>query len=325
MNDVLIILFAANGLDKGAQGLAGAGRRLADESGVSLRAVVVGEGAEAVASAVARVADDAVVADQAELREYQPETYLAALAHICGELSPRAVLLGNDTYSQELAPRLAHRLGGSAAGDGVEVRAEGGSVRVGRQVYGGKAHAVLELKRSPAVVWLRARSFAPAAPREAAGEVTRATLNIQADARTRVVERRREAGGESRLEEARVIVSGGRGIGGPEGFETELRPLAELLGAQLAASRAACDAGWVPPTWQVGQTGKKVTPELYLAVAITGASQHMAGISEAKTIAAVNTDPDAPIFKHSRFGIVEDYRKAVPLLREKLSELLKND
>jgi electron transfer flavoprotein alpha subunit len=120
-----------------------------------------------------------------------------------------------------------------------------------------------------------------------------------------------------------VIVSGGRGIGGPEPFENELKPLADLMGAQMAASRAACDAGWVLPTWQVGQTGKKVSPDLYLAIAITGASQHMAGISEAKTIAAINTDPDAPIFKHSRFGIVEDYRKVVPLLREKLGALRK--
>lgn len=325
MNDVLIILFASAGFDKGAQGLAGAGRRLADESGGSLRAVVVGEGAEAVAGEVARVADAVSVADQAELSEYQPETYLAALAQVCGESRPRAVLLANDTYSQELAARLAHRLGGSAAGDGVEVRAEGGSIRVGRQVYGGKAHAILELKRSPAVVWLRARSFAPAVPRAEAVEVKRAELNIHPDTRTRVVERRREALSGSRLEEARVIVSGGRGIGGPEPFEAELRPLAELLGAQLAASRAACDAGWVPPTWQVGQTGKKVTPELYLAIAITGASQHMAGISEARTIAAINTDPDAPIFKHCRFGIVEDYRKVVPLLREKLKRMMNDE
>ena len=323
MNDVLIILFAAAGFDKGAQGLAGAGRRLADELGASLRGVVIGEGADAVAGEVARVADSVVVADQAELAEYQPETCLNALALVCGEVRPRAVLLGNDTYSQELAPRLAHRLGGSAAGDCVEVRSEGDVLRVSRQVYGGKAQAVIELKRVPAVVWLRARSFAPAAARAAAGEVTRAALNIQTDTRTRVVERRREASSGSRLEEARVIVSGGRGIGGPEPFESELRPLAELLGAQLAASRAACDAGWVPPTWQVGQTGKKVTPELYLAVAITGASQHMAGVSEAKTIAAINTDPDAPIFKHCRFGIVEDYRNVVPLLREKLAALQK--
>ena len=136
-------------------------------------------------------------------------------------------------------------------------------------------------------------------------------------------ERKREESGAARLEEATVYCSGGRGIGGGEPFETELKPLAEQMRAQLAASRAACDAGWVSPTMQVGQTGKKVTPELYLAIAITGASQHIAGISEAKNIAAINTDADAPIFKHCRFGIVEDYKKVVPLLREKLAEMQK--
>jgi electron transfer flavoprotein alpha subunit len=323
MNDVLICLFSSNGFDKSAQGLAGAGRRLADELGGRLRAVVMGADADAVAAEVARVADAVIVADQNELAEYQPETCLSALVSLCKENSPRAVLLANDTYSQELAPRLAYRLGGSAVGDGVEVRQAGETLRVSRQVYGGKAQAVIELKRTPAVVWLRARSFAPAAPLTEAGAVTRASLNIEADTRTRIVERRREATGEARLEEARVIVSGGRGIGGPEPFQTELKPLADLMGAQMAASRAACDAGWVPPTWQIGQTGKKVTPDLYLAIAITGASQHMAGISEAKAIAAINTDPDAPIFKHSRFGIVADYKQVVPLLREKLAALQK--
>jgi electron transfer flavoprotein alpha subunit len=269
---------------------------------------------------LSRVVDSVVIADQAE---YEPETCLSALAHLCRELAPRVVLLGNDTYSQEIAPRLAHRLGGSAVGDGVEVQLAGDALRVRRQVYGGKAQALIELKREPAVVWLRARSFWPANPRAEAGEIRQAVLDIPRDARTRIIERKREAQGEARLEEARVIVSGGRGIGGPEPFEIELKPLADLLGAQMGASRAACDAGWVPPTWQVGQTGKKVTPDLYLAIAITGASQHMAGISEAKNIAAINTDPDAPIFKHCRFGIVEDYRKVVPLLREKLIAIQK--
>ncbi|MBA3804540.1 MAG: electron transfer flavoprotein subunit alpha/FixB family protein [Acidobacteria bacterium] len=323
MNDVVICLFAATGFDKAAQGLAGAGRRLADELGGQLRAVVMGSGADALASEVSKVASIVTIADQAELLEYQPETCLTALADLCAEFGPRAVLLANDTYSQEIAPRLAYRLGGSAVGDGVEVRVEGEDLRVSRQVYGGKAQALISLKRSPAVVWLRARSFAPAPAREEVGEIIRSSLPVEADTRTRIVERKREESGASRLEEARVIVSGGRGIGGPEPFETELKPLADLLGAQMAASRAACDAGWVPPTWQVGQTGKKVTPELYLGIAITGASQHMAGISEAKTIAAINTDPDAPIFKHCRFGIVEDYRKVVPLLREKLAALQK--
>ena len=321
MNDVVICLFAAAGFDRAAQGLAGAGRRLADELGVRLRAIIIGSDADALATEIARIADAVTIADQTELAEYQPETCLRALAHLSVELQPRAVLLTNDTYSQELAPRLAHRLGGSAVGDGVEVRVAGDALRVSRQVYGGKAQALIELKRTPAVVWLRARSFAPAQARAEVCEVTRATLEIEADTRTRIVKRKREAQGATRLEEARVIVAGGRGLGGPEPFAMELQPLAELLGAQLAASRAACDAGWVPPTWQVGQTGKKVAPDLYLAMAITGASQNMAGISEAKTIAAINTDPDAPIFKHCRFGIVADYRKVVPLLRAKLAEL----
>jgi electron transfer flavoprotein alpha subunit len=323
MNDVVIILFSSAGFDKAAQGLTGAGRRLADELGEQLRAIIMGTGAEALAAEVAWVADTVTIADQDEMAAYQPETCLSALAQLCGELQPRAVLLANDTYSQELAPRLAYRLGGSAVGDGVGVSVEGEALHVSRQVYGSKAQAVIELKRKPAVVWLRARSFTSATPRAERGVITRAELAIQPDTRTRITERKREEQGEARLEEARVIVSGGRGIGGPEPFEAELKPLAELMNAQMAASRAACDAGWVPPTWQVGQTGKKVTPDLYLAIAITGASQHMAGISEAKTIAAINTDPDAPIFKHCRFGIVEDYRKVVPLLREKLAALQK--
>ena len=323
MNDVVICLFGAAGYDKSAQGLAGAGRRLADELRGRLHAIVVGAGTPTIAAEVASVVDSATVADQAELAEYQAELYLSTLAKLCGDLSPRAVLLSSDAYSQELAPRLAHRLGGCAVGDGVEVRVHDECLRVVRQVYGGKAQAVIELKRKPAVVWLRARSFAPALRREAAGEITQAALEIKIDFRTRVIERKREEPGSARLEDARVIVAGGRGIGGPEPFKTELLPLADLMGAQLAASRAACDAGWVPPTWQVGQTGKKVAPDLYLAIAIAGASQHMAGISEAKNIVAINTDSDAPIFKHCRFGIVEDYRKVVPLLREKLAALQK--
>jgi electron transfer flavoprotein alpha subunit len=291
------------GFDRAAEGLLGAARRLGDD----VHAVVVGDGAQDIARYADRVTALAM--------EYQPEACLAALVPLCA--GARAILLANDTYSQELAPRLAYRLGGSAVGDGVAIDEQ---LRVTRQVYGGKAQAVIALKRSPAVVWLRARSFAPAPMRDTAAEITTVTPP-PGETRTRIIERKREAQAEAKLEDARVIVSGGRGIGGPEGFTNELQPLAQLLGAQMAASRAACDAGWVPPTWQVGQTGKKVAPDLYLAIAITGASQHMAGISEAKNIAAINIDPDAPIFRHARFGIVEDYRKVVPLLREKLANM----
>jgi electron transfer flavoprotein alpha subunit len=280
----VIVLFAE---DRAAQGLAGAAEKLGGET----RAVRV-DG------------------------EYQVEETLDALVDSCR--GAEVILFANDTYSQELAPRLAHRLGGVCVGDGVDVSRVDGRVRVTRQVYGGKAQAVIELRRSPAVVWLRARSFACGAvgsqPTDLGGLRARRSTGT-----TTIIERHVAQQGASRLEDAQVIVSGGRGIGGPEGFRDELQPLADILGAQMAASRAACDAGWVPPTWQVGQTGKKVAPELYLAIAITGASQHMAGISEAKNIVAINIDPEAPIFKHARFGIVDDYRKVVPRLREKLA------
>jgi electron transfer flavoprotein alpha subunit len=317
MNDVVICVLNGE-FDRATQGLAGAGRRLADELKTKLSAVVLGSEINTLANQLAAVVDEVVVVAS---DEYQPETSLNELVQVCRELLPQAVLFSNDTYSQEITPRLAHRLNGAAVGDVVAVTVNESAVRVVRQVYGGKAQAVIELKRAPAVLWMRSRSFSPAPLLAEPGVPRTLTPGVAPDTRTTIVERKRESVTETRLEEARIIVSGGRGIGGPEPFREELKPLADLLGAQLAASRAACDAGWVPPTWQVGQTGKKVTPDLYLAIAITGASQHMAGISEAKNIAAINTDPDAPIFKHCRFGIVEDYRKVVPLLRQKLIDI----
>ncbi|HVP49825.1 MAG TPA: electron transfer flavoprotein subunit alpha/FixB family protein [Candidatus Bathyarchaeia archaeon] len=316
MNDIVICVFASGGFDKAAQGLTGAARRLADQAGTQVNAILFGAGAGELASEVAPFVDKVVVAEDPQLAEYVPETSLTAMAQLTGDA--RVVLLSNDTYSQEIAPRLAHRLRGSAVGDGIGVEVQDGVVRVTRQVYGGKAQAVIALKRSPAVVWLRSRSFDPAPARTAAGEIVQAKLENKPDTRTRIVERKQEDSGAARLEDARIIVAGGRGIGGSEPFSKELQPLADLLGAQMAATRAACDAGWVPATWQVGQTGKKVAPELYLAIAISGASQHLAGISEAKNIAAINTDAEAPIFKHCRFGVVADYRKLLPLVREKL-------
>jgi electron transfer flavoprotein alpha subunit len=323
MSNIAMCLFASGGFDKAAQGLAGAARRLADETGGQVHAIVMGAAADMLAAEVARIADAVTVVDPAEAAEYQPEIYLNALAQLCRELAPCAMLFSNDTYSQEIVPRLAHRLGGSATGDGVELRTQGGKLRVVRQVYGAKAQAVIELKRIPAVVWLRGRSFEPAEPRAASSEITRAPLTIQADTRTRIVERKREDSGQIRLEDAHIIVGGGRGIGGRDLFDSQLRPLADLLGAQMAATRAACDSGWVPATWQIGLTGKKVAPELYVAVAMSGSSQHMAGVSDAKAIVAINTDAEAPIFNHCRYGIVGDFRQVVPLLREKLSALRK--
>ena len=320
MSDIVVCLFSVFGFEKAAKGLVGEGRRLAAQCGGALRVILVGDGA--IASEIAPLADSVIVADQAELSEYQPESYLAALTELCRNHKPTAVLLGSDTYSLEAVARLAHRLGGSAVCDGSALRLDGEKILVTRQVYGGKAQAEIELKRSPAVVSLRSRSLAPASPKDAPGEVQHVVCTLP-PMRTRIIERKVDDPGNVRLEDARIIVAGGRGIGGAEPFSNELRQLADILGAQMAASRAACDAGWVPATWQVGQTGKKVAPELYIAIGVSGASQHMTGVSEAKNIVAINSDPEAPIFKYCSLGMVADYREVLPLLRSKLGSLHK--
>lgn len=323
MKKVVCCIFTKNGYDRAAQGLLGAGRRLADEMGSELHAVLVGTGGDAMAEEVSGVADAVLVADFPELAEYQPEIYLTALHKICEGLDPQAILLGNETYSQEVMARLAHRLGGSAASDAQGLSVEGEFVRVTRSAYGGKAEAVIELKKTPAVAYIRARAMEPAAPRDKKGTVAKADKpELPSDPPTKIVERIVEAQEGVKLEDAALIVSGGRGLGGPEPFEL-LKKLAKTMGAEVSASRAACDSGWVPGSFQVGQTGKKVAPELYLAIAISGASQHLMGIADAKIIAAINTDSDAPIFGHCTFGIVEDYKKVVEPLEAKLASLLK--
>lgn len=297
MNDIVACLTFPtdiNSLDRASLGLIGECRRLANTLGSKLHVIVLDAGSQ---------------------DHYSAEAALSALVAACKTIAPRAVLFSNDCYGQELASRLAYRLGGSAVGDAVAVLVDGEKTSVSRAVYGGKAVAVVELKKAPAVIWTRSRSFVSGDLTRDADEVVTLALNSEGP---RLVERKQEKTGDVRLEDAEIIVSGGRGLGGPEPFE-QLREVAALINAQVAASRAACDAGWVPPSYQVGQTGKKVAPALYLAIAISGASQHLAGISDAKVIAAINSDKDAPIFKHCSFGIVEDYRKVLPLLRIELS------
>lgn len=315
---VIICLFGKSGFDRAAAGVAGAGRSIATATNTTLQALVIGAAAPGMTEALGAVVDSISVIDQPELSEYQIETTLSAVAQGCQSLNPSVVLLANDSYSQEITARLAHRLGGSAVGDGVKIDVVGGRIHVTRSVYGGKAEAIVELKKSPAVVWLRARAFDPA-PAKGGEAATVNQILVSLDAsKTKIIERKSESTGEAKLEDAQIIISGGRGLGGPEPFE-DLKALAATVGGQVAASRAACDSGWCPPTWQVGQTGKKVAPQLYLAIALSGASQHLAGMSDSKVVAAINTDKDAPIFKHCKFGIIEDYKKVVPLLKEKLA------
>ncbi len=320
MSNVIAVLFGSNGWDRAAQGVAGEGQRLAGTLGGQLHIVFLGETAADDRAGAAASAEHVLVVNQPELSEYQPELALEAAHKACSAIGDvKAILFGNDTYSQELVPRLAHRLGGSSLADVQALSLEGDFLRATRSAYGGKASAAYVLKKVPAVVWVRARALEPAAG-DRSGSVEEASYQLAAAKLTITSHDVEESEGSS-LEEASIIVSGGRGLGGPEAFENEVKDLAEAMHAVQGASRAACDAGWVPPNWQVGQTGKKVSPELYLAIAISGASQHLLGMGDSKVIGAINTDPDAPIFKHCSFGIVEDYKNVVKPLTEKLKSM----
>jgi electron transfer flavoprotein alpha subunit len=319
---IVITAVVGSELNTASAGLLGAGQRLAREMNSEHIVIVCGGTDSPLVAKLSESADRVIAIESAELTSGHPEVWLNTIASIGTEEKPRAIILGNDILSQEITPRLAHRLGGASIGDVQALSANGGSLIVTRSVYGGKAVAEIELTAVPAVVWVRAQSMDPADANTTPGEIVAGNVDESIAARTQLVETHEEAAEGERLEDAQIIVSGGRGMGGPEPFE-DLVALAKVLKAQNSASRAACDLGWVPHSWQVGQTGKKVAPQLYLAVAISGASQHMMGIADSKAIAAINTDPDAPIFKHCQFGLVEDYKQVIGPLKEKLAELLK--
>lgn len=311
--------------------LVGAAHAAARVTGAPVHALVVGGDAGAL-GALAREtwrlgAERVWVAADPALAEPDPDRYVTALAEAARAIDPSTVLLNGDPFGAQLGPRLAMRIGAATVTEVVEVRtgADGRPAWV-RPMYGGKAMAVVTARRPKAVVNVRPRAFAaPAArageaPADAVGEL-KLTEAPGLAPRLRVIERRAAASEGVRLEDARVIVSGGRGMGGPEGFKV-LQQLAELLGGAVGASRAAVDAGWVPGHLQIGQTGKMVAPELYLAVGISGASQHLAGISGARHIVAINKDPEAPIFRAAEIGLVDDWRKVLPLLIERLAQAL---
>lgn len=263
--------------------------------------------------------------DHPLLKEYQADLQLLALEQIAGAAEPRVILLPGDSLGRDLAARLAFRLQAGIVTEiiDIDVRASEKSLRFTRQTYGGKAIATIVPKAFPVVATLKLRTFDPAVGSggKSGTEVpVEAPLDV-AQARTRLVERVQEETTGVKLEDASVVISGGRGLGGPEGFEL-LVELARILRGAVGASRAATDAGWVPSSMQVGQTGKTVSPDLYIAVGISGATQHVAGISGAKTIVAINADPEAPIFKVAHLGIVGDYKSILPPLIAKCQEVV---
>ncbi|MGB2694901.1 MAG: electron transfer flavoprotein subunit alpha/FixB family protein [Dehalococcoidia bacterium] len=293
----------------------GAARRLGIDG---ITCALIGSGVESVAQdAIAFGADEVVIADSADLSEYNSDVYIQAMLKILEQASPSIILFGQTNFGRDLAPRLAFRLGTGVIMDCIELAMEGDRLAATRPCYGGNARAVNIVHANPQIATVRAKSQDPLERDDSRqGQVAKVDVAIDASAvRLKVTERKGAAAEGIRLEDADAVVSGGRGLGGPEHFDV-IEELAQALGGAVGASRAVCDLEWRPVSEQVGLTGKVVSPTLYVAVAISGASQHMAGCSGAKNIVAINKDPDANIFKASRFGIVEDYAKVMKPLIE---------
>ena len=306
--------------------LLAAGRGIGDAVGEAVGVALLNGSDVAGQAAIAQGADTAYLVQDEVLADMQLDAQIAALERVCAEVQPSAVLIGRTLSGRDVGPRLAFRLGVGLAQDCLQVEADGASGRITavRPVYGGNALAKVSFPdTNPQMVVLRAKAYEPLEADESrSGEVVVINPGLDASVvKARLVETVTQESEGVRLEDAGIVIGGGRGLGGPEPFD-QLEDLAKLLGGAVGASRAVCDAGWLDHSYQVGLTGKTITPDLYITVGISGASQHMAGCSASKNIVAINRDADANIFKSASFGVVGDWKNVLPSFIETVRELV---
>ncbi|GAB6904713.1 Electron transfer flavoprotein subunit alpha [Desulfosarcina cetonica] len=292
-------------------------KAIADNIGGPLVAAVMGAGVTATASQAKEYgADRILVADHEELKAGQLDACIAAAAQLVEKADPAVVVIGSTAMGKDIAARLSARLGAPLAMDCVAVRVENGQVVATRPMYGGKVLADVSLTGSPAIVAIRPRAMEAVAA-EGAGEVEAVTVDLSG-VRVTLIEKQMETG-KIELTEADVVVTGGRGMGGNDYSVVEA--LAKVLDGAVGASRSAVDEGWRPVSDQVGQTGKVVAPNLYVACGVSGAIQHLAGMASSRVVVAINKDPDAPIFAKCDFGIVDDLFAVVPAITAEVEKL----
>jgi electron transfer flavoprotein alpha subunit len=298
------------------------GRRQADARGMKVVAVVVGAPSdEAVKRAIPYKPDRIYAADDPLFSAYSAESYSAALAAAIRKENAKAVFVAATAMGREVVARTAAKFETGALADVVSIEWKD-TFKAKRPVYSGKAYAEVQAKGEPVFVSLRPNVFGSAVqdPSHQA-EIVKLDAGLSAaDVKGRVKEVHKAESETIELSEAEIIVSGGRGLKGPENFYL-VKDLAKVLGAAMGASRAVVDAGWIDHQFQVGQTGKVVSPTLYIAAGISGAIQHLAGMSSSKYIVAINKDPDAPIFKIANYGIVGDVFQVLPAMTEEIKKL----
>jgi electron transfer flavoprotein alpha subunit len=301
------------------------GRRLADSLGQDLTTLLLGSGIKDKAVTFGHYgADKVLVADDPRLETYTTDAYVSVIDELVKANDPAILILGASVQGRDLSARLAARLGVGMAQDCTVFSIEDGNLVATRPVYAGKAYAKLTYSDSwPQMATARPNVMTLNEPDESkSAEVIDATFSLDdSSVKTKVVDTVKDESGKVDLTEADIIVSGGRGMKGPENYNI-LEELADVIGATVGASRSAVDAGWRPHTDQVGQTGKVVSPNLYIACGISGAIQHLAGMSTSKVIVAINRDPDAPIFQKADYGVVDDLFKVVPPLTEEIKKIL---
>lgn len=301
--------------------LATEARRLADALGGKAHAVVLGKGSAALAEQLKRYPLDAIhTSDDADVDKFLLDPAVDYLEALAKDLGPSIVLLPNTMYGRDIAGRLAARLGAGLTSDVTDIKVEGGKIGCVSPKLGGAAITTCTFKSAEyGVVTVRPNAFA-VQPGAAATQVQPLAKPAGKTYRMVIEEDVEEGSGELGLEEAPVVIAGGRGLGGPEPFESLLKPLADALGGAVGASRAAADAGWVPYSLQIGQTGKTVSPPLYIAVGISGAIQHKVGMRTAGTIVAINKDGGVPIGEFADLLVVGDLFAIVPELTKLVTE-----
>ena len=329
MSEIIVFSEIHQGMLHSTSGeLIAAARKLADELNIKVSSAILDGTNEHAEKAIAQGADKVYLGQSDEFKKGTADIFIAGLEQICIKINPVLILAAKTPLGRDVGPRLAYRLGTSAAQDclGLLGDKNSGKISVLRPVYGGSAVAKFEFSENVInLAVMRVKAIEPLhEDKKRSGEIETVQLTLdKSRVKTKLVETVVQEAEGIKLEDASVIIGGGRGLGGPEPFD-QLEELAKVFNGAVGASRAVCDAGWLDHAYQIGLTGKTVTPDLYIMIGISGASQHMAGCSASKNIVAINKDGDANIFKEARYGVIGDWEKVLPSFTSTVKELMKS-